>query len=762
MAIFNSASGSMLLCALSCLLPQARAVASSESEQSVGPPVEGAKWPGAVGQQELPLTLPPQGLVFSLGEKQFDAVNAADIEDLVRYSPNLSTFKRFGGDENGVIALRGANGSQSARMLVMVDGFVVSNFLGNSERFSPKTDIIGPSDVGQIDIAYGPYSARYGGNSMGGVVSVNTRVPTEGGAYAKLQSFAMPFTQYGVDETFVGYGVEAGGTWKRPSSPWTVQVSGRHLENTGQPLTYFALTPSFGPAVPVVGAYSDPNVATPVFGAVSPAEIVQDQFRMRTRYDFRNGWNIEGVIFGWFTDQDLTDPRTFLSDLAGQPVYEGRVNPDGNVYLANGLTLGVAERAEFLAGVRTSGKIGDWEARASLSRYWIDTDDIRTSFNYSLGIADQSGTETLQENPGWWTLDAGFSRAYERNHVAVGFNFNQYETRENLYETENWRTASNPFFRSSSFGSTRSAGVYAEDEFTLTPRSSLTVGVRGDWWQAYDGGVAENTGILLSAEYPDREDQSISPKLSYQVRLGDSWAIQLSAGAATRFPTIGELFQGQLNEATGSIDPGTFDPNLEPERSRDANLVIRWENRNVRLTSSAFYQEIDDSIYSYPALNQFGILFTNYKNIDFVRQFGVELIAEAGDVVVEGLDFELSVGWTDAHTLDNSRNTAAEGQEFPGIPEWRANGSVTYRATPQFSTSLGWRFASRPNSDLFGSIGDTYGFQSGYTLLDARFAWTPRDSLEINLGVDNLTNEEAYSVQPLARRTAFAEVRVNF
>jgi iron complex outermembrane receptor protein len=739
------ASCSLLLCTLVGFLPQ--------NSEAGNDGLSGAEFP----------ELDSQGLAVSLGDEQFASINAVDVDDLVRFAPNLSTSKRFGGDDNGVVSLRGANGTQSARLLVMVDGFVVSNLLGNSERFSPKWDIVGPSEVERIDILYGPYSARYGGNSMGGVISVTTGVPAESGGYVKLQSLAMPFSQYGVDETFVGYGVEAGGTWKRPSSPWTIHVSGRHLENTGQPTTYYPLAPSIGPSVPVEGGFDDPRIATPVYGAISPTEIVQDQFRMRARYEFRSGWDIEGVFFGWLTDREQTDPRTFLADQAGEPVYEGRVNLDGNVYLASALKLAVASRSEFLAGMKTSGKLGDWDVRASLSRYWIDSDDTRISLNHSFGIANLSGTEVLQDDPGWWNVDAGLSRNFERHRFVLGFNANQYETREAVFDTENWRTATPAYFRSENFGRSLSAGVYAEDEFRLTPNSSATIGIRGDWWRAYDGGITQDTGIVSTDVYPEREHQSFSPKLSYQARLGEAWDVQLSLGAATRYPTVGELFQGRFNVTTRSIDPGSFDPDLKPERSRDANLLLRWAKRDLTLTSSVFYQEIDDSILLFPALNQFGVIVTNYKNIDSMRQYGIELIAEAENVLVDGLDFDANVARTDARTLRNSWDIASEGEEFPGVPDWRAGATLRYRASAYVSASLGWRYASRENSDLSGvSIGDTYGFLSGYSMIDARVSWKPRDSLEVNLGVDNLTDQKAYAVYPLAQRTAFAEFKIGF
>jgi hypothetical protein len=68
-----------------------------------------------VGQREAPMTVVPRGLSVSLGAEQFEAINALNVEDLMKYAPNFFVRKRFAGDDNAVVALRGANTVQSAR-----------------------------------------------------------------------------------------------------------------------------------------------------------------------------------------------------------------------------------------------------------------------------------------------------------------------------------------------------------------------------------------------------------------------------------------------------------------------------------------------------------------------------------------------------------------------------------------------------------------------------------------------------------------------
>ncbi|MBN9570177.1 MAG: MFS transporter, partial [Alphaproteobacteria bacterium] len=78
------------------------------------------------------------------------------------------------------------------------------------------------------------------GNSMGGVISVTTQAPEGTSAYASAQAMVMPFREYGFDETFRGYSVEGGISWKQADGPWSIRASARHFENVGQSMSHLS------------------------------------------------------------------------------------------------------------------------------------------------------------------------------------------------------------------------------------------------------------------------------------------------------------------------------------------------------------------------------------------------------------------------------------------------------------------------------------------------------------------------------------------
>ena len=734
----------------------ARAAGSAEAPEA--PEVDAVI---VVGQGDQPITVQPRGLSVSLGETEFRAVNAINVEDLMKYAPNFFVRKRFAGDDNAVVALRGANTVQSARTLVLVDGFVVSNFLGNRWDFPPKWNVVGPAEVRQFDIVYGPYSARYGGNSMGGVISVTTRAPERDEAYAQGQVMTMPFKEYGFDETFRGYSAEGGFAWKPKDSPLSLRAGFRHFENTGQSMTYTLLSATTGTGTAVTGAFVDPRLATPVFGAASPVHVVQDQLRLRAGWEMDNGWKLEAMGFAWLTDQDLTDTRTFLRNAAGAPVWQGKVAFGGKTWNATGLTRSLTERTEYLAGLKAGGEALGWDVSANLSRYWIARQDGRTSRDMATGLVNGAGTQTLAREPGWWTGDLVLKQAFGDHALAIGANGSLYETRSETFNTTAWKTATSPIFSAGTWGKTTTFGVFIEDEIALPGDYRLTAGLRYDAWKAHEGGIGKLiAGRRVDDDYPERTDSAVSPKLSFQGPLAAGWDVQLSLGTATRFPTVGELFQGRIDDVTQQIDPQSFDPNLRPETSVDASLILRRSFGDVRVTGSAFLQDVHDAIFSFQGLNPYGQVVSSYKNVDRVRQVGLELIAEARDVGLPGLDIDANVSWMDARTLRNAAAPAAEGKMFPRIPEWRSNGSIRYRISDGARAALGWRYATRPNSDLFGlSRGDAYGFQSEYFTVDGRVTVAIGEHAELGVGVDNLLNDKAYVAHPLPQRTLVIDLK---
>lgn len=733
-----------------------------------------------VGQRDAPIEIAPRGLAVSLGEEQFSAINAFNTEDLMKYAPNFFVRKRYSGDSNGVPGFRGTHSTQSARTLVMVDGFVVSNFLGNSFGFSPKWGVVGPGEVQQFDIVYGPYSSRYAGNSMGGIVNITTRSPKETEAFAKVQGMVQPYRQFSTDDSYWGGSAEAGFGLKQKDGPWSVRVTARYFRNEGQPMSFYGLTTGGAGTTPVTGAIVDPKQleaiaagtaipnspgtpASPVFAAQSPALITQKQGKLKVGYD--NGAITGQLLFAWWNNKDDQHaPDCYLRDAAGNAVCEGAVRIGSTNYTASGANWSITTRDEFLLGAKIGAELGSgWEARAALSTYQIVNNNGFTSNGYNFGAANGLGRLSQSGPTGWWTGDLAIERKGGAHELAMGATASLYRTDTRNYTLNNWRSrATVTALTTETYGKTRILSVWAEDVWHITPDAQISAGLRYDDWRANDGGLGRlGTGALAGQQifnsYASRHEDALNPSISGQIDL-DGTLVQLSLAMATRFPTVGELFQGSLN-GDGSFNVNSFDPTLRPEKSRDANLLVRRDLGPVTLTGSVFYQRVKDTIFSFTGFNQNGVTTSSFKNIDRTRQWGVEAIAETKDWPVPGMDIEANVAWIDSKTLRNRANSAAEGVQFPRIPRWRINANLRYSVSDTVQTALGMRYASRPNTDLFGlQRGDTFGYTSELFALDARVNWDISAHFRLSAGVDNISNNRAWVFHPYPQRTFLLEM----
>lgn len=735
-----------------------------------------------VGQRDKPIEVVPRGLSVSLGDEQFAAVNAMNTEDLMKYAPNFFVRKRYAGDSNGVPGFRGTHSTQSARALVMVDGFVVSNFLGNSFSFAPKWGVVGPGEVKQFDIVYGPYSSRYAGNSMGGVINITTREPQGTEAFVTVQGMVQPYDQFSTRDDYYGYSAEAGLGFKQKDGPWSVRLTGRYFRNDGHPMMWYGLTPTTydGSAPKVTGAVVDPEhvraaaagtgipgspgtATNPYFAAQSPAAITQAQGKLKIGYD---DGNLTGqLLFAYWHNEDRQHgTECYLREIGSdKPICDGKVTIGSQTYTASGANLSDSFRDEFLLGVKLAAPIAEnTTARFAVSTYQVLRSDSFTSDGYRAGNENLTGTLAAQGPTGWWTSELTVENKTAARELAFGLTANAYRTDQTRYTLQNWTSEANKNFSTRTFGKTRQLSAWAEARFFLDPMT-ITFGGRYDNWRAYDGGltrlgtVAPNLGQPVSNYYAARGADAFSPSLSFEYRFPRGTQVQLSLAAATRFPTVGELFQGSLN-GDGTFNVNSFDPNLKPERSTDANLLVAHDFGKFKLTGSVFFQRVRNTIFSFQGFNQNNQLTSSFKNIDATRQWGFEAIAETRNWPVDGMSIDANLAWIDSVTLSNPAAPAAEGVQFPRIPRWRINANLRYDLTDRLQGSIGMRYASRPNTDLFGlQRGDTYGFTSELFALDLRLNWQATDQLRVSAGVDNLTNDRAWVFHPYPQRTFLLE-----
>lgn len=704
----------------------------------------------------------------SVTRDQFEKWNVVNTEDTLKYMPNLAVRKRFIGDQNSIIAVRGTSNVQSARGLVYADGLLLSNLLGNSYSFPPRWSMVAPDEIDRVDVIYGPFSALYPGNSLGATVLITTRMPDSFQADADAKGYTQHFSLFGVDRDFTGG--QASASIGDRVGKWSYLLGVNHMENTSQPLQFATLPQSTTPAqpgdTPVTGArfyHNQTGAPTAVLGVNGEGfeRTIQDQFKLKLQYDFTPALQ-GGLTLGYWHDRYDSDTSTFLRDADGNKVYQGKVNIGGYEYVipASALAPSRGDSENWLYGLslKTRNATG-WNAQAIASYYDVARSVARNA-NQG-GPGDGPGTVTYGDGTGWKTLD--LKSTYTQGAAAVGmaahdltfgYHIDSYFSDSETFNTDDWSSGGAGSFANAFQGRTQTQAWYAQDAWRFLPRWKFVYGLRYEDWRAYDG--SQSLGDVR-VPYANARQQHVSPKASLSFDATEDLTLRASFGRAYRFPTVGELFQGKINGSTLVNN----NPGLQPENALSKELTAEWTHGTGIYRVSLFQDDVKNTIFSQTDTTAIPSV-TSFQNIDKVRSRGVETSYQGQDVGMNGLDIIANVAYTRSRILANSQNPASVGKYFYRIPLWRANLVATYRFDDKASLTGAVRYSGRQYNTLTNedSNPDVFGGTSTYTVVDTKFTYKLNRHSEISVGVDNVFDERYFVYHPYPGRTVYVETRL--
>ena len=108
--------------------------------------------------------------------RQIEALPAQTTDDLLNYVPGVNINRSFGiFSHSATVTMRGLNGQEQGRVLVMIDGIPTNKSDGGSVNWN----LLNTDQIERIEVVKGPGSSLYGGNAMGGAINIITKKPTE-------------------------------------------------------------------------------------------------------------------------------------------------------------------------------------------------------------------------------------------------------------------------------------------------------------------------------------------------------------------------------------------------------------------------------------------------------------------------------------------------------------------------------------------------------------------------------------------------------
>ncbi|WP_020483543.1 TonB-dependent receptor [Methylomonas sp. MK1] len=731
-------------------------------------------------------------------EKMEDTINVMNTEDAIKYLPNILVRKRYIGDKEMPVSMRTSGTGSSARSLIYADGILLSSLLGNNNGMtgSPRWNMVSPSEIERVDVMYGPFSAAYGGNSIGGVIDITTRMPEKFEAGGGVQSAWQEYDVYGHTDVYDSQQYTANLGSRHGDFSWRFDVS--HLDAHSQPVTYSYLVPTgtynstrsptaplsnaqiaalpVGTAItPVMGAVGDLDRTNVPYSAIGEGNIrhtVQDNFKWKLAYDITPTLKATYTLGLWQNDESGGFKSYLNNAVTGLPVNSGYASFGGKTYNLDSPSFAQNDYQQMhwshgMALKSNTGGIFDWELTGSVINYGQDEQRAPTVAP-NRADAGGAGRITSLNDTGWHTVDAkGIWRpesAWGPHHVSFGYHHDFYELNNQQYNTSNWLYGGKDSLFTNSQGKTETNAIWIQDAWTFDPDWTLTLGGRLENWNAFDGTNTGSNGRTINQS--NRSDLRFSPKASLAWKPTDSWKITSSIAQAYRFPTVTELFQGTNVGSGGTANIVNPNPTLKPEEALSSELSAQYFLSEGSLRLSLFHEKVYDAIYSQTTFSPSTNSSLSYaQNIDQISTYGWEFSGEHSNVVIDGLDLAGNVTWANSRIDKNAALPASVGKYQPRVPEWRASATATYHVTKDFTSSISGRYSSQQYGQIDNSDvnPDTYtGTGSAFFVVDTRAKYQLTKQLTLSAGIDNITNEKYWLFHVFPQRTYIAELKFNY
>ena len=708
--------------------------------------------------------------VETYDKKQIEeSVNAATPAQTLKYLPSIQVRERSIGDRNGIISSRTIGSISSAQSMLYADGVLLSNLLGNSFSYPPRWGMVNPEEIQRISMMYGPFSSLYAGNSMGGVINIETRMPERLEAHAGVQSFIQNFKLYGTDQTKIGnrefFSI---GNKVNDFSFW---ASMNRLENTAQPLD-FSVNDSKGVGTAedtITGAYRDKGIKNQdriIFGATAIDTSIQTNGKFKGQYEFSNQSKLTYTIGLWDLDS-RQNVQSYIKDTLGNSIYGGDVILGGKTYSVSRMNPAQAEAFHVMQSIdfKSNDKgffnwqmtLSDYDYRRDLSNRSNLREDSNTNPSLTNPYIAKTGQITDLSGTGWTVFDSRITLRPKDHTIDLGYHLDYYQLRQIVNASSDWMGSQKGNFSSLSSGNTKTHAVYVQDKWQITPLWALTLGARQEHYEAYDG-VNQNTTNL--ARYEDRSRNTFSPKASLSFEPTPAWGFRAAFGKAYRFPSVTELFQ-QLTSSTTIV---TNNPNLKPEEIYSSEITAERRFANGLARASLFREDRYDALISQTNVSPVGTSRSYVQNVDHARIYGIELATEWKNVMIPRLDVLANATLIDSEILKNDAAPSYINKKVPRIPRQIYKAVATYRISDDFTMSLAARYSGRQfiqldNSDINP---ETYQGASRFLFVDAKANYKFKDRWTASLGVDNIFNDQAFASHPFSQRTGYAQIKFDY
>ncbi len=637
------------------------------------------------------------------------------------------------------INLRGMPGQE--RTLVLLDGMPLNNGYTGNVQFGGMN----PEDINRMEVVRGPFSSLYGGNAMGGVVNIITKMPEQ--EEVKVEG------TFGSDGYWRGY-TSVGDKYDNKLSLFF----STGYQTTQGYANYFNEV-SYPPPPGITGGCPTRGSGNAGVPSGQPAYIVGDAGRntwwdygitAKAAYDVTPTSHLNFSYYRTTYAYDYAAPSSYLHNSAGANVWS---YGDGYEQPLLGGDGGMSTDT-YKAGYE--GEIGDTKVKTFLGM-------ARQESNWFIapgyGALPGGGPGNLYQYPNtsyFWDIQATRPLG-ERNILTAGGSY-RYEWLDSTeWNIADWRDEySKQSIANQVGGRDTIYALFVQDEIQILKPLKAYIGAREDWWRDFSG-YANLTGVPGNTEYyPTRTTDYFSPKgaLVYTPFESGDTVFRGSIGKAFRPPTLFDLYgSSQFFGITSNSNP-----NLKPETTTSWEIGGEQKLWKGGVFKATFFEsQVHDMIYTYNP----NPLTYNTVNVGEADIKGVEIGLE--QKFDKWLHLFANYTHNDATLVRDAANPAAVCCQLANMPAnmFNVGGDFTYKS---FSGSLTGRYVSKvfsqdDNSDRTSGV---FGSYDPYFTADAKLSYQVTSYASVSLAVNNIFDRTYYAYYLAPGRQWFGTVTLKF
>ena len=504
-----------------------------------------------------------------VNQKSLESKPYESLPDVLKEEPGISLISE--GAWGTEVSIRGLS---RENVVALIDGNRIATSTDVAARFS----LIDINDIDRVEIIKGASSSIYGSGATGGIVNIVTKSPAFSDEFAVTGNVTTGFNS--VNNMSVTSGSLSGG-----NKLWSSKISGSYRKAG--------------------------NIRTPI------GEIKNSQFE---DYGFSGNFNLKP------TDNHLLklNYQLFKAENVGIPgsdvfpaTADIRYPFEKRALISAGYEIQNISRLFYKLSVNYSNQVinRDVENIPHIVQNVAATSTSpakRVSVLKITPAADHKNNNLQVKGnfllPGNNNLAAGidyWDRSYNGHRE-------KYQLIETLNSAGDVVGTVNKIIEESPLPNSKykSLGVYAQDDVDLMKNKwTVSIGARADQINVTGGKtynpVYDITNGVINYSPAGQQviwDNIEANDVSYSANFGTKYSVSenldatLSLGLAFRSPSLEERFQ--------YIDQGSYvrlgNPNLKSERSKSADLGIRYYQHDLKIVTSVFYNYFNDLVAELP------------------------------------------------------------------------------------------------------------------------------------------------------------------